>query len=98
MRTIRATIPRRGKMNQGKEFANTLIISVRQDIPKPNKTTMIKLIVNIFLPLLLLAAACGGLAWLLPVKVSVTLLFLLQVLMLIIIGNILKQENDDKES
>ena len=43
-------------------------------------------------------AVCGGLVWLLPVKVSVTLLFLLQLLTLIILGNILKSKDDGKES
>lgn len=48
--------------------------------------------------LLLFAAVCGGLVRLLPVKVSVTLLFLLQLLTLIILGNILKSKDDGKES
>lgn len=59
---------------------------------------MIKFILNIFLMLLLFVAVCGGLAWLLPVKVSVTLLFLLQVLTFIILGNILKSKYDGKKS
>lgn len=59
---------------------------------------MIKYILNIILMLLIFVAVCGGLAWLLPVKVSVTLLFLLQLLTLIIIGNILKSKDDGKES
>ena len=59
---------------------------------------MIKYILNIILILLIFVAVCGGLVWLLPVKVSVTLLFLLQLLTLIILGNILKSKNDGKES
>ena len=59
---------------------------------------MTKFIINIFLLLLLFVAVCGGLAWLLPVKVSVTLLFLLQLLTFIILGNILKSKDDGKES
>lgn len=59
---------------------------------------MKKLILKNLLQLLLFAAVCGGLAWLLPVKVSVTLLFILQLLTFIIIGNILRSKNDGKES
>lgn len=59
---------------------------------------MTKFILNIFLMLLLFVAICGGLAWLLPVKVSIALLFLLQVLTLIILGNILKSKDDGKKS
>lgn len=59
---------------------------------------MIKYILNIILMLLIFVAVCGGLVWLLPVKVSVTLLFLLQLLTLIILGNILKSKDDGKES
>lgn len=58
---------------------------------------MKKIIINNILLLLLFVAVCGGLVWLLPVKVSVTLLFLLQLLTFIILGNILKSKNDGKE-
>ena len=59
---------------------------------------MTKIILNNLLVLLLFAAVCGGLAWLLPIRVSVTLLFLLQLLTFIIIGNLIKHNNDGKES
>ena len=59
---------------------------------------MTKFIINIFLLLLLFVAVCGGLAWLLPVKVSITLLFLLQILTFIILGTIIRSKDDDKES
>lgn len=59
---------------------------------------MKKIIFNFILMLLIFVAVCGGLAWLLPLKVSVTLLFLLQLLTLIILGNILKSKDDGKES
>ena len=73
-------------------------ISALQGITKPNKTTMTKFILNIILMLLLFVAVCGSLAWLLPVKVSVTLLFLLQLLTLIILGTLIKRKDDGKES
>ena len=59
---------------------------------------MTKIILNIILMLLIFVAVFGGLAWLLPVKVSITLLFLLQLLTFIILGNILKSKDDGKES
>lgn len=59
---------------------------------------MKKIILKNLLELLLFAAVCGGLAWLLPIRVSVTLLFLLQLLTFIIIGNLIKHNNDGKES
>ena len=59
---------------------------------------MTKFILNIILMLLLFVAVCGSLAWLLPVKVSVTLLFLLQLLTLIILGTLIKRKDDGKES
>lgn len=59
---------------------------------------MKKIIFNFIITLFIFAAVCGGLAWLLPVKVSVTLLFLLQLLTLVILGNILKSKDDGKES
>lgn len=59
---------------------------------------MKKIIFNFILMLLIFVAVCGGLVWLLPVKVSVTLLFLLQLLTLVILGNILKSKDDGKES
>lgn len=59
---------------------------------------MTKFILNFILLLLLIAAVCCGLAWLLPLKVSISLLFLMQLLTFIIIGNILRSKNDGKES
>lgn len=59
---------------------------------------MKKIILKNLLELLLFAAVCGGLAWLLPIRVSVTLLFLLQLLTFIILGNILKSKGDGKKS
>lgn len=59
---------------------------------------MTKFILNFILLLLLIAAVCCGLAWLLPVKVSVTLLFLLQLLTFFILGNILKSKDDGRKS
>ena len=59
---------------------------------------MKKIILKNLLELLLFAAVCGGLAWLLPIRVSVTLLFLLQLLTFIILGNILKSKDDGKKS
>ena len=56
------------------------------------------IIIYILLPLLLFVAVIGGLAWLLPVKVSITLLFLLQMLTFIILGTLIKRKDDDKES
>ena len=58
---------------------------------------MTKFILNFILLLLLIVAVCGGLAWLLPVKVSVALLFLLHLLTLTILGNILKSKDDGKK-
>ena len=58
---------------------------------------MTKFILNIFILLLLFVAVCGGLVWLLPVKVSITILFLLQLLTFIILGNILKSKDDGEK-
>lgn len=59
---------------------------------------MKKIIINNIIQLLLLVAVIGGLLWLLPVKVTVGILFMLQLLTLVIIGNILKQrDNGGKE-
>ena len=64
-----------------------------------NKKTkqMKKIITHIIVSLLIIAAFCGGLAWLLPVRVSITLIFMLQVLTLVIIGSVLKQEKHEQE-
>ncbi len=59
---------------------------------------MKKIIINIIALLLLTVAVIGGLVWLLPVKVTVSILFLLQLLTLIIIGNMLKQDDNGKEA
>ena len=58
---------------------------------------MKKIITHIIVSLLISAALCGGLAWLLPVRVSITLIFMLQVLTLVIIGSVLKQEKHEQE-
>ena len=58
---------------------------------------MKKIITNIIVPLLIIAALCVGLAWLLPVRVSITLIFMLQVLTLVIIGSVLKREKHEQE-
>ena len=58
---------------------------------------MKKIITHIIVSLLILAALCGGIAWLLPVRVSITLIFILQVLTLVIIGSVLKQEKHEQE-
>ena len=58
---------------------------------------MTKLIIQNFFQLLIIAAVCGGLAWLLPVKVSIALLFILQVLTLTILGYILRSKDDGKK-
>lgn len=58
---------------------------------------MTKFILNFILLLLLFAAVCGGLSWLLPVKVSVAILFFLHLLTLTILGNILKSKDDGKK-
>jgi membrane protein implicated in regulation of membrane protease activity len=58
---------------------------------------MKKIITNIIVSLLIIAAVCGGLAWLLPVRVSITLIFILQVLTLVIIGSMLKREKHEQK-
>ena len=58
---------------------------------------MKRIIINIIVLLLLLAAVIGGIVWLLPVKVTVCMLFLLQLLTLAIIGNMLKSRNNEEE-
>lgn len=58
---------------------------------------MRKIITHIIVSLLIIAALCGGLAWLLPVRVSITLIFILQVLTLVIIGSMLKREKHEQE-
>ena len=52
---------------------------------------------NIILPLIVLAAVVGGTVWLLPVKVSVGVLFVLQLATLVILGDLIKRNGHGKE-
>ncbi|MBO4499194.1 MAG: hypothetical protein J5732_02945 [Bacteroidaceae bacterium] len=47
------------------------------------------------LPLLLLAAVAGALVWLLPVRVTLILVIIIQALMLVVLGDILKGQKDN---
>ena len=47
------------------------------------------------LPLLLLAAVAGALVWLLPVRVTLILVIIIQALMLVVLGDILKNQKDN---
>lgn len=59
---------------------------------------MKKIITNIIVSLLIIAAVCGGLAWLLPVRVSVALLFIVQLITLVILGSIIKRNGHEQEA
>ena len=59
---------------------------------------MKKIITNIIVSLLIIAAVCGGLAWLLPVRVSVALLFIVQLITLVILGSIKKRNGHEQEA
>lgn len=59
---------------------------------------MTKIILNIILTLLVFAALCGGLAWLLPVRVSVALLFIVQLTTLVILGTLIKRNDHEQEA
>lgn len=61
------------------------------------QSTMKKIITSIILPLLLIAAVVVALVWLLPVKVTLTLVIITQMIMLIALGTHLPQKPTDHE-
>ncbi len=50
---------------------------------------MKKIIINL-LPLLLIVAVCAGLAWLLPVRLTLSVLLVVQLLTIVILGILFK--------
>ncbi|MBQ8713080.1 MAG: hypothetical protein IJ551_09735 [Prevotella sp.] len=60
---------------------------------------MKKIIINAIVLLLIVAAVIGGIVWLLPVKVSLAVLYVLQLATLIILGDFIQKHNGhDKEA
>lgn len=57
---------------------------------------MKKIISNI-LALLLIVAVCAALAWLLPVRLTLSVLLVVQLLTLVILGSIIKDRRHDKD-
>lgn len=57
-----------------------------------------KKIISNLLALLLIVAVCAGLVWLLPAKVMLTAVLTVQLLTLVILGNMIKDRDDGKEA
>lgn len=60
------------------------------------ETTMKKIIISNLLVLLLIVAVCAGLVWLLPAKVTLCVLLIVQILTLVGFGYHLNSHNDGK--
>ena len=59
---------------------------------------MKKFIISNILALLFFVAACACLVWLLPAKVMLCVLLIVQVFTLVAFGNHIKSHNDDTEA
>jgi len=59
---------------------------------------MKKIIISNLLVLLLIVAVCAGLVWLLPAKVTLCVLLVVQLFTLVAFGFHLKSHNDDKDN
>ena len=58
---------------------------------------MKKIIISNLLVLLLIVAVCAGLVWLLPAKVTLCVLLVVQLFTLVAFGFHLKSRDDDKD-
>lgn len=59
---------------------------------------MKKIIISNLLVLLLIVAVCAGLVWLLPAKVTLCVLLIVQILTLVGFGNHIKSRDNDKDN
>ena len=62
------------------------------------ETTMKKIIISNLLVLLLIVAVCAGLVWLLPAKVTLCVLLVVQLFTLVAFGNHIKSHDDGKDN